>query len=213
MFYGSSFVKKLMIGMFFLMAFRAGGQPSCTADDAQSGQTESRYYLELNGQRFYLAYVSDKQDQYLKEYIPAGENLERWNQLMSIRVFPKFPKDAGVDGYVKNMIEAIKAGDPANRYQVFKDEGGGQILDFLLWTDKPEHFAEWNLMQIEYLDGVGLVVGQYANRFYLSGADEAKMTKFGNDLHKRREKMLSIFKNADFKEQEEQAAETSGAAK
>jgi hypothetical protein len=205
-----SYAKRLLIGTIISTIFCAGGQRICRADDGESEQSQARYYITFDGRRFYLAYVSDKQDQKLKEYIPEREDLERWNHLMSIRVFPKFPKDVGVEGYVNEMAEAIKTKDSANRCEVIKNDDGSQVLDFLMWETKSEYFAEWNLMRVEYIDDVGLVVCQYANRFYFSDPDEAQMIKFGTELRELREKMLPIFEKADFEEREEQVVNASG---
>ncbi len=208
------FAKRFLVGVLFALDICVGGQRICTAEDGAVGQSRPRYYLELNGQRFYRAFTSEKEDQLLKEYIPAGETLEHWNQLMAVHVFLKFPKEIGVDGYLQKMDESIKAKDPANRCEVYKDEKTGQgLLDFLMWAEKPELVAEWNLMLVKYVDDEGLIVYQYAKRHYLSDPHEAQAKELGMEIRKLRETMPPLVVKTDFAEKEEQADETPSAAK
>ena len=101
----------------------------------------------------------------IREFLPAGETFARWNQLISLRHFPKLQDPRA---YALKVVAAAEASDPAAKGQVFKnDDADVYVADFLAFSprDKEPQFAEWNLWRITKKGG-GLEALQYARRFY-----------------------------------------------
>lgn len=151
-------------------------------------------YILIGDQKFFLAYAPKDSEVQLREYLPKGETLERWNQMASVRVFKDLndPK-----AYLSSLAEAVEKSHPAARYQFLeKAETGMVILDFLTFDAEtsPARFAEWNLMRAEYVKGRGLVVYQYAMRFYK--IDD----KAADTLNAERKRLAPLFGAATFKE-------------
>jgi hypothetical protein len=139
------------------------------------------------------AFASTEQGNELREYLPAGETLQHWQHLASVRVFKNL-RDP--DAYLKNVAAAVTKSHPQAHYQVFRNTDS-LVLDFTTFTpdSAPEGFAEWNLMRATYEQGRGLVVYQYAMRLYEISPTTA------DRVNAERNKVLGSFGTASFIEQ------------
>jgi hypothetical protein len=152
-------------------------------------------YITIGDLKLFRAYAPPDSKVDLREYLPEGETLDRWNRLASVRTFKdlKDPKQ-----YLANMAEAVRQSHPSARYQFFESEKTKErILDFMTFPpdSAPVHFAEWNLMRAKYVEGTGLIVYQYGLRLYKTDASSASV------ILAERNKMMGPFENASFEEQ------------
>jgi hypothetical protein len=138
-----------------------------------------------------LAFTSKDSPESIREYIPKGESLDHWSRMASVRVFPKEKKPLD---YLQRVGAGIPRTHPAARAQLLKhDKTGDNILDFLMFT-ADSSTAEWNLMRARYERGKGLIVYQYAVRFYT--VDKS----LGPAIVAERLKMIDPFETASFEE-------------
>lgn len=101
----------------------------------------------------------------IREFLPAGETFTRWNQLISLRHFPRLQDPRA---YALQVVAAAEASDPAAKGQVLQsDKAEVYVADFLVFSprERAPQFAEWNLLRITKKGG-GLEALQYARRFY-----------------------------------------------
>jgi len=184
-----------------LLLWAVAVECNALAAEAAGSKTAPKPYLEWGERRFELAYAAENPDLILREYLPRGQTLDHWTELMAVRVFPNFDKRVGVDGYLAALAADVESSDPHARYAFFQCKHSDQtIIDFMMFGKKPEPFSEWNLMRAEYVDGTGLIVFQYAQRYYYQAMslDEAK--HYAEGIRDHRPKMLELFENADFEE-------------
>lgn len=94
--------------------------------------------LEFCGQKFYLAWSSHPVEiYYLQEYLPKGESLERYNEMLTLSVlmWDKTPREAA---YAKaEELEERKKTDKVCRYMVAENDGE-YIVDFIVSDGKGE---------------------------------------------------------------------------
>ena len=138
-----------------------------------------------------LAFTTKDSPESIREYIPKGESLDHWSRMASVRVFPK--ENNPLD-YLQRVGAHIPRSHPAARAQLLKhDKTGDNILDFLMFT-ADSSTAEWNLMRARYEKGKGLIVYQYATRFYTVDKN------LGPAIVAERLKMIDPFETASFEE-------------
>jgi|UniRef100_UPI0040492300 hypothetical protein len=148
---------------------------------------------DLKLQRANLA--DDTGDQ-VREYIPAGETLDHWNRLASVRILKK-EKDS--KKYLTRVADEVKQSNPAASSRFFQNDKKQTVLDFITFApaESPVKYAEWNLMRAHYVKGSGLVVFQYALRLYRINADSINL------IVAEREKMMGPFVEATFDEKDD----------
>ena len=152
-------------------------------------------FISIGDPKLYQAYAPSDSKAQLREYLPLGENFEHWNRLASVRVFKdlKNPK-----AYLLTAAAGVTKSHPAARYQfLVNDKTKELILDFMTFPpdSTKERFAEWNLMRAKVVEGVGLVVYQYAMRVYVIGKET------GPIITAERKKMVGPFQEASFEEE------------
>ncbi len=130
----------------------------------------------------------------LREYIPADETLAHWDHLASIRVFKDLTDPTA---YLNTTADAVAKSNPSAQSRFLQNSQTKQvILDFLTFApaNSPQQFAEWNLMRTKFVPGKGLIVYQYATRYYTGGAD------VGAKISAERNRILPPFETATFEE-------------
>lgn len=96
--------------------------------------------LEFNKINFKLAWSDKPNDNYyIQEYLPDGENLESFNQMLTIHLFDTDIKTKDAVGQkVRELTERKKTDDVCN-YQVTESPDGKEfIVDFLLGESKDD---------------------------------------------------------------------------
>jgi hypothetical protein len=104
--------------------------------------------VSFNNTDFHLAWSSNPNATYYKqEYIPSGETVEKYNQMLLLEVvIGKLTVEDAVRAQV-NLIQQRKKTDKAVQYQVIENPATGEvILDFIMSAgDKKEvSMVEWN---------------------------------------------------------------------
>ncbi len=133
--------------------------------------------IKFSGESYGFVW-SDKphENYYVQEYLPKGETLERFNQMLTINVFTfEVPVDAAVDQKLKEL-SARKKTDKLCSYGVAKSpDGKEQIIDCVLSLEqdgKPTvaEFLVYRYSQIELSKGKkALLIYSYSKRAYDDG--------------------------------------------
>jgi hypothetical protein len=158
---------------------------------------EAAPYITIGDTRFFLASAAPSDRPVVREYIPADETLEKWEQLAAVRIFKNLrDPHAFLDGMGQQVVKR----NPETRYWLVQNnETKDFLLDFMAFppsTTQP-FYAEWNLWRASYVEEKGLVVYQYARRIYTVGPE------FGQIVKAAREKMYNAFAAATFVEVED----------
>jgi hypothetical protein len=150
-------------------------------------------YITIGDSRFFLANANPA----LREYIPAGQTLDNWEELAAIR----FLKDqTDPNAYLDKLGHQVVKDNPKATAQLFRNEAKKtSILDFVTFptSTKSPQFLEWNLFRATYIEGKGVVVYQYAKRFYKNPPLNGPMWQA------QRVKMYQPFEAATFEEVED----------
>lgn len=131
--------------------------------------------------KFVLAYAPKDSPVDIREYLPEGETLEKWTLMLSSRVFKKLNDP---EAYAEQLAKQVTESDPNARSQIFRsDKTGAIVVDFLVFSPAGSgpRFAEWNLMRVAKRPKGGLLVTQYAHRFYSVDNTTAKTINADRD--------------------------------
>ena len=133
--------------------------------------------LEFNGFSFNLAWSDKPRDNYyIQEYLPPGEKVESFDQMMTIHLFVT---DMNVYEAVQQKgkeLTSRKKSDPLCNYQITESPDGKEyIVDFILSESKGDEMtiAEFNVYRYKETDlgnnQKGLLVYAYSKRSYGDG--------------------------------------------
>jgi hypothetical protein len=152
-------------------------------------------FITIGATRFYRVYAPAESPIQLREYLPSGESIEHWSHLASVRIF----KDINNPGlYLQNVAAGVAKSNPAARSRLLQNNQTHELLlDFMMFAPagSAQAYAEWNLMRARFVEGKGLVVYQYAVRYYTFGADT------GAKVNAERISMMEPFGSAVFEEE------------
>jgi hypothetical protein len=152
-------------------------------------------HIVIGDRKLVRAYAPADSEDNLREYLPEGENLKHWSCLASVRVFKN---ETDPEKFLKRVAELARKSSPAAVGRFFRnEEKKDTLLDFIVFEppNAPEHFAEWSMMRAKFIKGTGLVVYQYALRFYPLSEKGVEVIKA------ERRKMMGPFVNASFDEE------------
>lgn len=161
-----------------------------------AGKKNPANTIEFQGQSLRLAYVAESPDpndgRAINEYVPVGESLENWTQLIGIYHYPHQHDSKSIAG---QMVKALKASNPLARFQIHESEDGKRVLlDFITW-DTEKGITEFNIFIYQkHPQGTGLIAQQYALRAY----GQAEGLKFMEELRDTRTKSLEAVSNFTF---------------
>jgi len=142
--------------------------PALTALALLSPLSAAEESVAFNQTKFFLRFAPKDSPVKLREYLPEGETLEKWTQMLSARTFTNL---ADPKAYALKLAQDVVKGNPTARSQVLQsDRSGTYVVDFLVFSQTEPQFAEWNLMRVDRVSD-GLRVTQYARRF--SSIDDA----------------------------------------
>lgn len=128
---------------------------------------------------FHLAYESDTAVGTIKEYIPEGESLKRWTQLIGVYTYPRIDNPLE---FARTMEQMVAEQNPRARSSVGYDRVKNEaIIDFTTWPAGGE-YLEFNIFKYKQDGRGGLIAHQYAVRTY------GDKTAFMKDLAKLRAK-------------------------
>lgn len=119
--------------------------------------------VTFDGQVLVFAWQGGVAGETAREYIPAGEKLESWTKLASIREYPKLDDPRAV---AANLVRALKQQNPAAQSAIIENPTTGEVIvDFVTWP-ADRAFVELNVFKYSRKPGGGLVAQQYAVRDY-----------------------------------------------
>ncbi|CAG0982762.1 hypothetical protein BURK1_01833 [Burkholderiales bacterium] len=98
-----------------------------------------------------------------REFVPAGEKIERWTRLASLREYPSHDDPKALAG---NLVRALRRQNPEAPSSIIENPATGEVIvDFVTWP-ADRAFIEFNLFRYGRRDGGGTVAQQYALRHY-----------------------------------------------
>ncbi|MBC5775079.1 hypothetical protein H8S95_13460 [Pontibacter sp. KCTC 32443] len=130
--------------------------------------------LKFNKSKFELAWTDKPNDiYYIQEYLPKGEKLENFNQMLTIHLFATdLEAEQAVAQKVKELAKRKQTDELCN-YQVNESANGKEfIVDFILSEKKNDKIAiaEFNVYRYKQIEvGAGqkaILVYAYSKRSY-----------------------------------------------
>jgi hypothetical protein len=128
-----------------------------------------------------LAFEAENELEKLKEYIPKGETLEKWQTLSSVRIFKKMddPKQAVIE-----LGKRVKEQNPLSQQAIMHNAKSNEAcIDFITWPEDTS-FVEFNIFKYAKNKEGGLIAYQFAMRRYDKDEQKAFIIKL-RDLRKR----------------------------
>ena len=130
--------------------------------------------LEFNKTRFNLAFANHpRANYYIQEYLPAGETVEKFNQMMSIHLFQTELETVDLVNHKIAELTERKKTDGVCNYEIIESPDGKEfILDFLLSETKGDEMTivEFNVYHYKEIqvgdDQKAVVVYAYSKRSY-----------------------------------------------
>lgn len=119
--------------------------------------------VQFDGTRLAQAAQGGTKVERWREFVPAGEKLDRWTKLASIREYPTHADPKALAG---GLLAALKRNHPDAPSSIIENKATGEVIvDFIVWP--PDRaFTEFNLFRYGKRDGGGVVAQQYALRVY-----------------------------------------------
>ena len=151
--------------------------------------------LTFNKTVFNLAWTDKPSDNYyIQEYLPVGEKVESFNQMLTLHLFDK---DLKVSDAVKQKVKELKTrkkSDPNCHYEVTESPDGKEfIVDFLLGESKGDMMTiiEFNIYHYKQVDlsdmRKGILIYAYTKRAYGD-----YITPFLKNLRSERKDLLNV---------------------
>lgn len=150
--------------------------------------------LEFGKTMFKLAWSDQpRPNYYIQEYLPEGESLEKFNQMISIHLFATDIKlKVAVKLKIEELTKRKKTDGVCNFIVTESPDGKENIVDFLLGESKGDAMTivEFNVYRYKQVDlgnnRTGIMVYAFSKRSY---GDE--ITQFFNTLKEDRVKYLN----------------------
>lgn len=129
--------------------------------------------VKFGSESFALAWTSHPSPQlYKQEYLPAGQNVERYTSMLMIDVTTNRTPQQMASEMVASL-DARKASDPVTNYSMIRNPSTGElILDFVLHAEEPgtDGIVEWNAYRYT-AEGKGTRLVAISRRAYGKGVD------------------------------------------
>jgi hypothetical protein len=154
-------------------------------------------YIEFDGTRYYLADEQANERESLREYVPTGQLVTAWDELVSVRTI-KGLTDA--KAYAANLQRIVLSSSPLAQCVVAQKKKV-IIVDFLTWPEDMS-YGEFNMMKV-VSSKAGLTISQYARKW--RGDD------WGEKLKAERMRLYDVVYDASFEEETEPISEGSAA--
>jgi hypothetical protein len=139
--------------------------------------------LRFDNQTLNLAWQGGTPDAPIYEYVPAGETLDRWTHLASIREYHSIDNaKALADG----TLQDVKQNYPGAPTQIVENPNNGDVMVDFLVGPPDGSFVEYNVFQYSKRPEGGTVAQQYARRAY---GDDAEA--FGKIISDTRDRLLN----------------------
>jgi hypothetical protein len=140
------------------VALLALASPALALDAFPTSRT-----LTFDGKRLVQAADGTTAVERWREFVPAGESIDRWRTLASIR---EYPTHTDVRALAGELVRALKRRYPDAPSSIIENPSTGEVIvDFVVWP-QDRAFTEFNLFRYGKRDGGGVVAQQYALRAY-----------------------------------------------
>lgn len=140
-------------------------QSSAKSNDEQNLTLEEAgaEVVQFDGEKLGLAWQADNDGDTIKEFIPAGENLDTWKKLAAVR---EFPKVGDAREFAELMVQKLREDSPDAPNTITKNDKTGEVvLDFVAWP-KDKSFVEFNVWKFRPRPQGGIFAEQFAVRDY-----------------------------------------------
>lgn len=138
----------------------------CIASAARAADAPSplaQQSIRFDGNEMVLAWQGENPGETIKEYIPAGQKLDSWTKLASIREYSDLDDPKALAGA---LLRRLKEQYPQSRSSIIENpETGEVIVDFVVWPADAS-FVEFNVFKYQKQAAGGVVAEQYALREY-----------------------------------------------
>lgn len=156
--------------------------------------------LSFNNTSFSLAWTSKPNETYyIQEYLPTGESLEKFNQMLTIYVLDKNIKAEDAVSQKIRELDNRKKTDTVCNYTVIESPDGKEfIVDFILSENRNDKLntIEFNIYRYKLVElghkKKGILLYAYSKRAY--GDD---ITPFFNSLAKSRVNLINEIANSE----------------
>lgn len=146
--------------------------------------------LHLDGQQYHFAWSSHPTpDFYKQEYLPAGQTLERYRQMLVLDLLAVDAAPAALAAAKIGELNARRQADPlVNHDLVVRQDGSAALLDFVLSAPDAQGdlVVEWNAYRYQALPEGVLLFG-ISRRAY--GHEEARRF-LGEELRQNRSRWI-----------------------
>jgi hypothetical protein len=150
------------IGVVCLLC-AAGAARAADAPPQRSQQQPARQSVWFDGGELVLAWEGENPGEVVREFIPAGQNLDSWTKLASIRAISSSDDPKLLAGA---LVPRLKEQNPLSPSAIIENPGtGAVIVDFVVWPADAS-FVEFNVFKYEKRAGGGVEAQQYALRSY-----------------------------------------------
>jgi hypothetical protein len=139
--------------------------------------------LRFDNQTLNLAWQGGTPDAPIYEYVPAGENLDRWTHLASIREYHSIDDAKALAAGTLQDVKQNYLGAPT---QIVENPNNGDVMVDFLVGPPDGSFVEYNVFQYSKRPQGGTVAQQYARRAY--GDD---VEAFGKNISATRDRLLN----------------------
>lgn len=124
--------------------------------------------VRFDGDTLHLAWQGENPGEKIKEYIPAGQDLESWTKLASIREYPQLND---VQALVGSFVRTLDEKNPEIPKELHENRKKNEVvLEFIIWPSdgpmKNAKFVEYNIFKYSLGEERGVVAQQYALRAY-----------------------------------------------
>jgi hypothetical protein len=175
---------------WLLFALVLAGSPSAARGQAPVERLSVPGPLQLDGQHYHLAWSSHpRPDFYKQEYLPAGQTLERYRQMLVLDLLTVEATPARLATAKIGELDARKQSDPlVNHDLVLKQDGSAALLDFVLSAPDAQGdlVVEWNAYRYQALPEGVLLFG-ISRRAY--GHEDARRF-LGEELKQNRSRWI-----------------------
>lgn len=142
--------------------------------------------LRFDGRIFHLAYVAAAPTQSVAEYIPSGQTLQNWTEMVAIR---EWRGESSPMEFARRMQTTLREQTPPRIANVYTNEDESQVM--IKYVVSVPGTGEYNLWRFEGGTN-GLIGYQYARRGY--GLEETRA--MFRSIEAREQELISAFRDA-----------------
>ena len=140
---------------------------ACAGDSANAPPKS----VQFDNQTLNLAWQGGTDADPIYEYVPAGETLDHWTHLASIREYADLNDASSLAADTLKLARDTYTHTPGGSIE--NPTTGDTIINFCAWPDD-ESFLEFNVFKYSKRPGGGTIAFQYAVRVYGDATEFAK---------------------------------------